>query len=60
MRKGGIIVSQTALRQATERVEQLREGQTARELANIHASLERIAQILEQINNAMQKIVEGP
>lgn len=53
-------MSQTAMRQATERIEQLREGQTHQELANIHASLERIAQILEQINSAMQKIVEGP
>lgn len=60
-REGGVIVSQSAIRQATEALEQqLREGQTHKELANIHASLERIADILEQINSAMQKIVEGP
>jgi hypothetical protein len=57
-----MIMSQTAIRQVTERPEnqQLRDGATHEQLANIQMSLEKIALTLEHINSAMQKIVEGP
>jgi hypothetical protein len=58
-------MSQTAIRQVPERIDsqQLQEeekAQTHKHLANIHVSLEKIALTLEQMNSAMQKIVEGP
>ena len=36
------------------------EYATYQQLANMHMSLEKIAQTLEHITSAMQKIVEGP
>jgi len=55
-------MSQTAIRPVPERPEsqQLRDGPTHEQLANIQISLEKIALSLEHINSAMQKIVEGP
>jgi hypothetical protein len=61
-KREGITMSQTAIRKVTEtpESEQLHEGPTQEQLANIQMSLEKIALTLEHINSAMQKIVEGP
>jgi len=57
-------MSQPAIRPVRERIDgQFREEEKARtyqQLANMHMSLEKIAQTLEHITSAMQKIVEGP
>ncbi len=51
---------QTAVRQAAERIEEpVRDCESNKELAAIHASLEKIARTLEHIYSAVEKEAES-